>query len=227
MVEREIRQGTDLKPRLSRKIYKEGYFNCALNISKRGRPRKWDAKDFALNAYGIHHLHIPPVSNQKLLTSSELLFISFDRYSAKMIYLGDHESFDDGTLQSAYSNELAAVGAVVEGLTSSRDICNVEAVKLARHGFAAINVVDGAVVPTSMLATSGHGIVAALTSNRICREIRKIDPRLDDRSSAAEIFAPHADRLPTMPVFEWHLKFLDLILIETVSRTEMTVMLGH
>jgi hypothetical protein len=102
----KIRAGSDLKPNLSARIDRYGYVRP--ETIPQGKPHgiEWDDKDCVLNAYDVHHLHLSPKRTR------ELLYVSFSRQGAFLVMVGDHNSFDDGTLARALAE--ARVGTSME-----------------------------------------------------------------------------------------------------------------
>jgi hypothetical protein len=96
-IEREVGMGVDLTPRLSKKLAWDGF--AARKRLDQKRPAKWASKDFALNAFGVHHLHIGELNKTgSIKKADELLYVRFFRDWSAFIMIGDHESFDDGSL---------------------------------------------------------------------------------------------------------------------------------
>ncbi|MGY4473778.1 hypothetical protein [Bradyrhizobium sp. USDA 3364] len=134
-----IAAGQDLTPYLSQDIAQSGYVRSRVGSNGKRPGVEWGDKDYALNAYGFHHLHL----SDKILSSGwarrtkELLYVLFDRNSAFFLMVGDHKSFDDGTLAQAVAETRAAsrgsmpiiAGRGFEGADHS------ERNRLQRHGF--------------------------------------------------------------------------------------------
>lgn len=104
----KIRRGDDLGSHLPPSFAKAGY-------RQKGRGPRWEhQRDMALNAFGLHHLHVRLGKG-----SDHLAFVSFDRASAMFIMLGDHNSFDDGSLAEAVANYQVQTGREVKNAKPS------------------------------------------------------------------------------------------------------------
>ena len=90
----KIEAGDDLTPYLSERISKFGYVSSK-KTKRRQRGVEWRDKDYVLNAFDTHHLHLKPTGSQ------ELLYVCFSRNDALFVMVGDHKSFDDGSLAQA------------------------------------------------------------------------------------------------------------------------------
>ena len=107
-LEARIRSGEDLTPHLSNLVQKRGFVPARFRKGGRVKSPEWEDKDYALNAYDAHHLHIAP--NGK---GDELLYGCFRRDAALLLIVGDHNSFDDGSLAAAVSEARADAGHLV------------------------------------------------------------------------------------------------------------------
>lgn len=101
-IDSKIRTGEDLTPHLSELVRTHGFVLPKTNAagSTRARGPAWDDKDFALNAYETHHLHLGSKlrSDGLVERTDDLVYVGFSRDAAVMVMVGDHESFDDDTL---------------------------------------------------------------------------------------------------------------------------------
>ena len=91
----KIEAGQDLTPFLSDRVHRYGYVGLKTRTGKKRRGPEWEDKDYALNAYETHHLHLDTKGTE------ELLYVRFSRDGAFFVMLGNHDSFDDGTLAQA------------------------------------------------------------------------------------------------------------------------------
>jgi hypothetical protein len=78
----KIERGDDLTRHLSNRVRTHGYVPA--NPDERGRPKgiEWRDKDFGLNAFGVHHLHLQEADQKGRHGHSkdaELLYAVFDR----------------------------------------------------------------------------------------------------------------------------------------------------
>src|SRR4051794_21605091 len=87
----KIAKGAGLTPHLSNKVHTDGYAPMHLNTRGRTHPRgpEWGDKDFALNAFGVHHLHLAPTNGKPRRSErGYLLYAAFGRSTAALVYLG-------------------------------------------------------------------------------------------------------------------------------------------
>lgn len=98
---KKVEQGADLTPHLSEKIFTHGYVPIRPPGHVKGP--EWGDKDFALNAYDVHHLHLGRLNDQgdKVTHAKHLLYACFERTKATFLIVGDHKNFDDGTVARA------------------------------------------------------------------------------------------------------------------------------
>ncbi len=221
-IEREIKNGADLEPRLSDKIHAEGY--ASVDVDENGKRifHRWADKDFALNAYGVHHLHMHTKVRKK--GTRELLYIEFSRSQALIIMVGDHNSFHDGSLEAAVARNRAASGFVLkECLPSRTPYAAGENHRQARYGISTAFDIGGALVPTAMLASSGHSARSKYLADHIALAVENIDPHLEDPGYVERAFGAHAGLLSKSPIFEWYFDHLDLLLVDTKSRVVGTI----
>ena len=108
---KKIERGDNLTPFLSDRIHHFGYVRpTALQNKKRRGLVEWEDKDYALNAFETHHLHLSPKGTK------ELLYVIFSRDLAFLVMVGDHKSFDDGTLAEAIADAKVGTSHELKGL---------------------------------------------------------------------------------------------------------------
>lgn len=179
-----LRKGDDMTPYLSRHLRRHGYERPRLGTH--GIP--WQGKrgghiDFALNAFDLHHLHLKPCDDKGRRPggSKELLYVKVSRKEALLLMLGDHNSFDDGTLLQAISDYKAISGDYLYGITGVTPERSIkETGILLRNGINSIVMSSGNAVPTSMLSSIGTSIEHTQWADIICETIDEIEPNLDD-----------------------------------------------
>ena len=210
-IKREIEQGEDLQPRLSRKLKREGY-NPKIG---------WKGKDFALNAYGVHHLHLKKGIGGG--NSKELIFIEFRPDIATMIFAGDHSSFDKPELEEVILKHRADIGNLVlkvalPAIQTGREV--EERHRLARAGrFATVANLDGQAVISANITNAGTSTRYAIHANKVLRYLSKLEHEIDKKEWLEKIFK-HFDVIPPkQPDFEWMFEGTSLILIEKSTQT--------
>ncbi|MGY3582612.1 hypothetical protein ACVIGB_008321 [Bradyrhizobium sp. USDA 4341] len=189
---------------------------------------EWGDKDYALNAYGFHHLRL----SDKILSSGwarrtkELLYVSFDRNSAFFLMVGDHKSFDDGTLAQAVAETRAAsrgsmpiiAGRGFEGADPS------ERNRLQRHGFTTTMTVGDRVVLGALISTVGTSVFHSTQVAKIMRAIEEPELRADEPDFHKRLFESAPQECPEMPDFVWRMHNCDLGLLERTTGIFFTML---
>jgi hypothetical protein len=213
-IEREIEAGVEITARLSNDLKGDGYI--ARKTAPVARPSKWSGKDFALNAFGIHHLHIG-ARNEKgeVQHADPLLYVRFFRDCAVFLMVGHHKSFDDGSLAETFGRWQAQSGYEVKGIVIPEDQGSdfKEQSQIARRGLSTFAQVNGKLVLGANLSSSGHSAEVSILSGRMVRELKRIEPLLDDRSYLEKVFYRIADRLPEKLDLIWTFDVCDLMLL--------------
>jgi hypothetical protein len=214
-IEREIVAGVDITARLSSKLCIDGYI-ARKNAGSSRPAKKWNGKDFALNAFGAHHLHIGARDEKgNVKHTNPLLYVRFFRDCAVFLMIGNHKSFDDGSLAEAVGRWQMRSGYEIQGIVGreGQGTDFVEQTQIARRGLTSFAQIDSKIVLGASLATSGHSIEVSLYSGRIMKALTEIEPRLDDQFYVEKLFNQIADRLPTNLKLGWTFDVCDLMLI--------------
>lgn len=125
--------GGDFTPFLSPRVRTCGF--APRSINRRGITL--GDKDRALNAYGVHHLHLSSGNGRgkRKGSSDELLFVKIRRDCMVFLMLGNHRSFDDGTLRQAVADFECLSGNYVRTIVESNMArCAAEGEELLRKG---------------------------------------------------------------------------------------------
>lgn len=121
---REVAAGGDLAPYLSKRAEHKGFAPAKYDGGGRLISSKWRDKDFALNAYGVHHMHLEPARVDECANSSgALLFVEFNRDHARLVMVGDHDSFDSQELEAAVLKSRLGSSFELKGILGPRDGC--------------------------------------------------------------------------------------------------------
>jgi hypothetical protein len=179
-----MEHGDDLTPYLSDRAVREGYLP-----TRKGKPRpKWEAKDFALNAWWTHHLHLAPKGTR------ELLYATFDRSSVELLMVGDHKSFDDGSLERRMAAARAAKGRfVLKGVTPYPDHAPMDRVKLARYGVMTMSSAGNQAILGAFMATDGTSVRTTQHMRHILGTLRTVEANLDKPGWLRSITTPPTD----------------------------------
>jgi hypothetical protein len=224
-IERLVALGADMEPYLSTRVHERGFAPSMTHSNGQLQDSKWRDKDFALNAYSMHHLHL-----QKNKKADELLFAEFGRSTATFVMLGTHATFDSEELEMkmllarAKSDQFVLKGVrgpVGGGYTAA------ERNELARAGISTMTSIDGNVVLGAMVATSAHSNFTSSQSGQICSALRDLDVKIDDRRWVVDLFENANRELPENADFRWQLADGNLLLIETSSRTAFSIVVGR
>lgn|GEM_PF-6397083 len=180
-----IRRGDNLTPLLSERAPREGF-----KPADAGRRKTlWDAKDFALNAWGVHHLHLWDAPRR----ADELLFVMFSRDHGVAIMLGDHKSFDDGRLENRVAEFRAATGYMTlkKGVTALvTELPSTDRSKLARRAINSIASADGKVVIGSMLSGDGSSTWNFMHMKHVIQALQNWEPNLGVSGWLASVTNP-------------------------------------
>ena len=143
---KKIEAGDDLTPFLSDRIARFGYVSSANKRSK-SRGVEWQDKDYALNAFDTHHLHLKPAGTKALL------YVCFSRDHAFLVMLGDHKSFDDGTLAQALEGDRVALIGQSFGLITYESVLGSRTVPRI-YAYQVVIVPRGDPMPLGQLQTA-------------------------------------------------------------------------
>jgi hypothetical protein len=213
----KIDAGDDLTPFLSERISRFGYVSPENNKRKR-RGVEWRDKDYALNAFETHHLHL------KLTGTQALLYVCFSRNDAFFVMVGDHKSFDDGTLAQAVAECRVGTALEFKGVLGPARPHNVrEQNRLERYGFSTYSQVGGHTVMSALLSSAGTAVQHTMHAKSISRAIKKIEPQLDDASFCQKLFGQSGITCPATPVFQWVMRHCDLCLAETTTGVNFVI----
>ncbi|HEV3236123.1 MAG TPA: hypothetical protein VGZ25_03990 [Gemmataceae bacterium] len=210
---KKIEAGDDLTPFLSDRI-RFGYMPSKRKNTKR-RGVEWrDDKDYVLNTFDTHHLHLRPQG------SREVLYVIFFRKEAFFVMLGDHKSFDDGALAQAVTK--SRVGTALEFkdiLGPANPFTMAQQNHLQRYGFSTSYQVGGHTVLGATLVGAGFSLLHTRHADRMIITIMELDPQLDEPGFGREAFERHGRPYPAAPNFEWIMQYCDLCLVETTTHT--------
>jgi hypothetical protein len=222
-----IAAGQDLTPYLSQDIARSGYVRSRASSNKRPGV-EWRDKDYALNAYGFHHLHLSDtiLPSGWARRTKELLYVSFDRDSAFFLMVGDHKSFDDGTLAQAVAKTRAASRSSILGLATPgrKSADHSERNRLQRHGFTTTMTVGDKVVFGAIISTAGTSTFHSVHVTKIMRAIEAPELRADDAEFRRELFELAPQECPAVPDFVWRMHNCDVGLLERTTGTFFTVL---
>jgi hypothetical protein len=182
--------------------------------NKKSRGPEWGDKDYALNAYETHHLHLSKKG------TDELLYVIFSRENAFLVMLGNHESFDDGTLAQAVAE--MRVGTFLEFkniLGPALPRCPGEQNRNQRRGHATVFQVGGQTVMGAMLERGGMSPFHTDHVRRVLDRLRSMDSELNMPGFARDRFERKGWHYPSEPHFEWRMRCCDLFLVEMSTGT--------
>jgi hypothetical protein len=210
---KKIEEGDDLTPYLSDRI-RFGYMPSKRKNTKR-RVVEWgEDKDYILNAFGTHHLHLRPQG------SREVLYVIFSRNEAFFVMLGDHKSFDDGTLAGAVTESRVGTALEFKGILGpTNPFTMAQQNHFQRRGFATQYQVGSRTVLGALLSAAGTSPLHTRHADRMIITIKELEPQLDEPGFGREAFEQHGRQYPAAPNFEWIMHYCDLYLVETTTRT--------
>lgn len=216
---RLIGEGGDLLPHLSRYARTHGYEAARQRRGIQWQNKTGGHKDFALNAYGVHHLHLNACDNHGRHPggSRELLYAEVTRHAAVFLMLGDHRSFDDGTLHRAVTEYRAKCGWDIKGIVGlRRPMSDRESTHLLRHGVSGFGQVGDTVVLTGMISSAGTSVEHTRWADRICIFLEEYEPKLDD-----SVFRKGWEQdygIPASALLTWHFRYGDFGVLDESAR---------
>lgn len=212
--------GRDLTRHLSGAAFIRGYSNGRRG-GKQWVVRDGGHKDFALNVYDLHHLHLTPSNPQGKRSgkSDLLLFVKVSREEAHFVYLGDHRSFDGAELPAAIAAELAGDRWRILGVLPPREdgFSASERTRLRRSGLMLPELVDGQMIAMPPLASDGSSVFHVHHASKIARWIKYWEPRLDTASGVEEFAAASGLRTAEFSRTRWCFYYGDFCL-QTAQR---------
>lgn len=224
----EIQAGLDLTPRLSDRVHTDGFTHPSRN--SKGRPMRWEDKDFALNAYGMHHLHLgePRPSGGPVARTRDLVYARFWRDEAVLLAVADHNAFDDGTARGLSARLDLALGRELHGVEpdDGSEFTQQQKNRLARSGLTVFDFVDGKVVVPSAMMTSGNRMDHVRHVGRIVQALGEHEPKLEERSHVEWLFSHSKVIPPEQCSFRWQMDRTALQLVEEVSNTGFVIVEG-
>lgn len=158
-IETGFRDGDDMNPYLSNQVRTYAY---AADLPPPSTPltndewvkRAWRGKDRMRVTVDSHHLHLgAKLSDGTVARSGELLFVGITPDTAFFLTIGDHESFDDGTVSGIMYDKLDA--------------------ELAAQG-------GGIALGRPMVALGGTQVKDTLRAIEIGKQLREIDRDLTE-----------------------------------------------
>lgn len=227
----EVGGGQDLHQRLSSQIHFRGYRPDRYDERGRFVGNKWWNKDFALNALGLHHLHLTKVREKEgRQASNVLVFIEFTREQATFVLVGDHTDLDGLHLEQRVLTLRAQNDAfLLNGVRAPEDggYSSTQRIELAKAGYATVACVDGRVVVGADIANDGSSEYSVRQSVRIMRALSRCDPLFDNEDWTREQFAHNAAQAPDTPRFEWWLQGANLIMHERTTGAGFPIVEGR
>ncbi len=206
--------GGDLGPYLSGAVMRRGF------SGRSPQNMKWVArddghKDFALNHYDLHHLHLSAASGngKRSGSSNDLLFVRVTRTELRFVLFGDHASFASEELEKIAAKEMAGDGLTIVGLTAPRkDVPARERIAMRRAGFTVPVTLDRNVVAMPPVAMDGTAGLHRNHVKHILRFLSGWDSRLDTIEGLDE-FAGHCKmRADAFTDLRWCFHYGDLCL---------------
>jgi hypothetical protein len=185
-------------------------------------------KDSVLNAYGLHHLHLGEIKNEKdefCTRTQNVLFVYFTRNTAELVYLGSHNFHSEG-LRNAVARwkewrgeALSGLTAPTGGLTAPPDLdSHDDQVAVENAGGSTLKVVGDQYVVVAEQTFSGDSPQVIEHMQQVLRVLFKADPKLDDEEWVFKTFESAPNKIPVGSVLSWKFSGMDLGLVERESR---------
>lgn len=216
-LEAKLALGEDVSPHLSRRAQTDGY----PARRREARSIDWGKMDMALNAWGVHHLHLHP------RRTDELLFVAIARDQAAFLLLGDHRSFHSGEVEAAVVAWRAAAGGYeLKGIQpDANPLSAAQRTALVRGGVATAASVDGKVILSGIVSSAGTSLRAGVYADRIVGFLRDSDPLLDQGPLSSMISPERLLRLRGRE-WSWQMDGCDLVLKEAATPITFVALAG-
>lgn len=218
-----VRCGEDLTPYLSPLVRTHGFAPRA--IEKRGP--NWEDKDLALNAYDVHHLHLVP-ANSKGKRSKEsqlLLYVGVSRSDLLLVMIGDHDSFNDGTLFQAVTDHRVQSGHILNVDVASQPLAPRESQRLTRRGIVSPGLSGSALSITSLVASDGSSVGHVRHADVCCEAIESVERCICNRELLADELGVERSLIPLDADWIWRFDHCDLALVDQRSGAALPVVL--
>lgn len=212
----EVEAGSNLSPYLSEKSARDGYMRPSGKRKRRGV--EWADKDYALNAYEMHHLHLDRAGTE------QLLYVNFSREDAFFLMVGDHKSFDDGSLALAVAESRKGTPYELRGVGLPRPRAMTEYNRLQRAGLATFLPAGDQVVMGANLTSAGTSTMHTLYAQRIVRKMKEWDSQIDNEGFGSDWLEKSGKPYPASPNFQWAMDYCDLCLLETVAHVKIRLL---
>jgi hypothetical protein len=214
---KKIEAGLDLTPFLSEDIDRFGYIRP--KVSKKRGAIQWEpVKDYALNAFETHHLHLSTHirADGWSKRTDELLYVIFSRDNAFLVMVGDHHSFDDGTLAQAIAEARVGTSLELKGVLGPALARTMrEHNQPQRRGLSTAYQAGEQMVLGAFLSMSGISPLHSRHVDCVIDFMSATDPQIDIPGFGREWFERNGWEYPTTPTFEWSMRYCDLWLDET------------
>jgi hypothetical protein len=225
-----VERGDDLTGYLSRLVRERGYVPRRFLEEVPRETARWRDRDFLLNVLGLHHLHFASVSGareSRKRHGNELAFVEFDRDIAIFVYAGTHAEFGNPALTARLSEDVAErrarAGIELKGISTRNPTPHGQLLTLAKNGLSAAASVDGKAVPHAMIMSDGTPVLLRRHGDIIHNRLAVLEPLLDDPEFAKQQFDGTGRHLSSSVNFQWELRYTELNLLETNSRTRFQV----
>jgi hypothetical protein len=225
-----IERGEDLTRFLSDLIHERGYVPSNVRQSLPAQERRWRDKDFALNALGVHHLHVshPPTSVGAVRKGNEIVFVDFAPDYARFVLAGTHDDFGSEQLATAVARMRALMGFTVNGLSTREPTTPLsDLMPVARLGGSFATQVDGQTVMLSLISSDGTSIFLMKQLRQIEQTLSLVEPKVDDCDWVRALYEHVRLPMPSSPSFEWVLDCTALHLREQLSGAVFNVVPGY
>jgi hypothetical protein len=221
-----VREGGDLTPYLSSSVHTHGFTSSA---ARRGIA--WQDsqghKDLALNSYDVHHLHLKPckAGGKRSGGSQPLLYVGVSRDELLLLMLGDHNSFNDGSLHAAVCEHRAQSGFDIKGIAGfSQPISDKEAVKMSRYGIAAGSQTGNKFVVAGLMSSAGTAYVHQRRADEIYELAEDWEPKLDDPALRQGIAETYSIQLSKQGKLKWYFNHADFGIHDCETRKSYTLL---
>ena len=143
---------------------------------------------------------------------------ALSRSEILLLMLGDHKSFDDGTLFQAITEHGASSNRVINGVSPPRNPPkSSESQNLVRHGISSAGFSGNTVVANTFISSAGTSVWHTRHADKCCIAIEEIEEHLESQKTLADFFKFPLNEIPENPEWQWQFWYCDLILHDKKS----------
>ncbi|QOZ51553.1 hypothetical protein XH90_09285 [Bradyrhizobium sp. CCBAU 53338] len=141
--------------------------------------------------------------------------------------VGDHKSFDDGSLARAVAESRVGTSYELKGIMVPRRKPAIsEQNQIQRRGYTTFYPTsEGGSVVGATLSTAGTSPLHSVQAKRVIKTIERLEADIDKPSFGRDWFEQSGRPYPDSPDFEWAMNHCDLCLLENKALVKIPLVL--